>query len=486
MKNTVRTRFAPSPTGFLHVGGLRTALYAYLFAKKNQGQFLLRIEDTDKSREVVGGTENIINALHWAGLFFDEGPGVDGPYKPYIQSQRLHLYQKHAQELIDAGKAYHCFCSSERLDGVRQKQIAAKLPPAYDRHCRDLAPEMVAEQLKTASTHVIRMKVPLDGEMTFNDVIRGNVTIGFKVVDDQVIIKSDGYPTYHLAVVVDDHYMEISHVIRGEEWLPSTPKHLLLYQYFGWQAPVFAHLPLLLNPDRSKLSKRQGDVAVEDYRAKGYLKDALVNFVALLGWNPGDGDTREVFSLTDLQNEFSLERVGNAGAVFNLEKLNWLNHQYIMHKNLDELIELLRPHLAEKGWTSHSDVYVKQVIEIIKERMTVLPDFITHSTVFFEAPTVFDAAACSKNWHHYTKDHLAIFIAKLNEQPAFSASLIEEALKATATELDLKITALMAPLRLTLSGVTQGPALYQFMEILGKEECLKRMDFAFKTLAQQV
>lgn len=482
MKNTVRTRFAPSPTGFLHVGGLRTALYAYLFAKKHNGQFLLRIEDTDKSREVVGGAQNIIDTLFWANLFFDEGPGIEGPCGPYVQSERLELYQEYANKLVTEGKAYHCFCSVERLDGVRQRQIAAKLPPAYDRHCRDLTADAVREQLLVNEKHVIRMRVPLDGELTFNDIIRGNVTIGYKVIDDQVIIKSDGFPTYHLAVVVDDHFMKISHVIRGEEWLPSTPKHLLLYQYFGWEPPLFAHLPLLLNPDRSKLSKRQGDVAVEDYRAKGYLKDALINFVALLGWNPGDGDTREIFSLTDLQNEFSFKHVGSAGAVFNIEKLNWLNHQYIMHKTGDELLELLRPLLAEKGWTKHSDAFVKQVIEIIKERMAVLPDFITHSTFFFEAPEAFDMAACSKNWHHYTKDHLAIFIECLNKQPGFNAVLVEDALKTTATALDLKVTALMASLRIALSGVAQGPALYQFMEVLGKDECLQRINFAVNAL----
>ncbi|GJQ21423.1 MAG: hypothetical protein HBSIN02_17780 [Bacteroidia bacterium] len=295
---SVRVRFAPSPTGYLHVGGLRTALYNYLFARRNNGTFVLRIEDTDQSRKVEGAVENLIETLRWAGIEYDEGPGREGDCGPYTQSQRLAIYEEHARKLIDTGHAYYCFCSPERLEQVRQKQIAMKLPPAYDRHCRDLPIDAVRRRREAGEATVIRMKVPVGGETTFEDLIRGTVTIAHKVLDDQVIVKSDGFPTYHLAVVVDDHLMNISHVIRGEEWLPSTPKHIMLYQYFGWEVPRFAHLPLLLNPDKTKLSKRQGDVAVEDYRKKGYLKEAIINFVAFLGWNPGD--EREIFTLEQL------------------------------------------------------------------------------------------------------------------------------------------------------------------------------------------
>ena len=260
-EHAIRVRFAPSPTGFLHVGGLRTALYNYLFAKHHNGKFILRIEDTDQSRKVEGAVENLIATLDWAGVHYDEGPHKEGRFGPYVQSQRLEIYHQHARLLVDQGNGYPCFCTSERLEQVRQKQVAMKLPSTYDRHCRDLPKEEVKGRLKSGESHVIRMKVPIGGEMTFEDIIRGKVTIAHKILDDQVLVKSDGFPTYHLAVVVDDHLMNISHVIRGEEWLSSTPKHVLLYKYFGWETPQFAHLPLLLNPDRTKLSKRQGDVA---------------------------------------------------------------------------------------------------------------------------------------------------------------------------------------------------------------------------------
>ncbi|HEY6950972.1 MAG TPA: glutamate--tRNA ligase, partial [Bacteroidota bacterium] len=375
MENQVRVRFAPSPTGYLHVGGLRTALYNYLFARNQGGKFVLRIEDTDQSRKVEGAVENLIGTLDWTGVHYDEGPGRNGAYGPYIQSERLHTYREHADQLIQSGKAYYCFCTPERLEQVRKDQMAKKLDPRYDRHCRDL-PSVESEKRKqTGEPHVIRMKVPLEGDMVFQDLIRGTITIAFKMLDDQVIIKSDGYPTYHLAVVVDDHLMAISHVIRGEEWLPSTPKHILLYQYFGWKLPVFAHLPLLLNPDKSKLSKRQGDVAVEDYRTKGYLKEAIINFVAFLGWNPGD--EREIFSLEQLVKEFSLDRVGKSGAVFNVEKLNWLNFQHLRLKPDPEVLSMLKETMADSSIDAgqFSDAYLLSVITAMRERATFVKDF---------------------------------------------------------------------------------------------------------------
>ncbi|MBP9120921.1 MAG: glutamate--tRNA ligase, partial [Ignavibacterium sp.] len=328
INETPRVRFAPSPTGYLHVGGLRTALYNYLFAKRNNGTFVLRIEDTDRNRFVEGAVENLIKALKWAGLDFDEGPETGGDFGPYMQSQRLDIYKKYADELIEKGKAYYCFCTPERLKALKEEQEKQKLPQAkYDKLCLHLTKKEVENKLASGIPKVVRLNVEENHTIKFDDIIREHVEFESNNVDDQVLIKSDGYPTYHLANVVDDHLMKITHVIRGEEWLSSTPKHVLLYDAFDWERPIFAHLPLLLNPDRSKLSKRQGDVAVEDYRDKGFLKDALVNFVALLGWNAGDD--REFYYIDELIKSFSLERVNKAGAVFDLQKLNWLNAEHL-------------------------------------------------------------------------------------------------------------------------------------------------------------
>lgn len=477
---TVRTRFAPSPTGYLHVGGLRTALYAYLLAKQQNGQFLLRIEDTDQTRLVEGATANIIDALHWAGIDFDEGPGKGGPCGPYIQSERLPIYQKHAQELIDAGNAYYCFCSSERLEAVRAQQMANSLPPAYDKSCRNLSPEKVAEKKAAQPTCVVRMKVPTDGELTFNDLIRGDVTFNYKNVDDQVILKSDGFPTYHLAVVVDDHHMKISHVIRGEEWLSSTPKHILLYRYFNWEAPSFSHLPLLLNLDRSKLSKRQGDVAVEDYRKKGYLPEALVNFIAFLGWNPGDN--REIFSMPELVKEFTLERVGKSGAVFNIEKLDWLNQQYIIHMPAGELLKRIRPMFEEKGWGNFPDTFLEEVITMLKDRAILLPDFVNNGTYFFVAPTEYDEKLKAKSWTADSAKYLSDIAALLEKLPSFDAASIEQAIRDYGTQNNLGAGKLIPILRLSLSGVGQGPSVFQMIAAFGKQEVNSRIATACKIL----
>ena len=477
---SVRVRFAPSPTGYLHVGGLRTALYNYLVAKRSGGTFILRIEDTDQSRKVEGATENLIEALKWAGVEFDEGPGKDGNHGPYIQSQRLSLYHNHVRTLLGHDKAYYCFCTTERLDQLRKQQSESGVDPKYDRFCRNIPYEQAQKRIALNEPHVVRMKVPLGGEMTFDDTIRGKVTISYTVMDDQVILKSDGFPTYHLAVVVDDHLMEISHVIRGEEWLPSTPKHILLYQYFGWDVPMFAHLPLLLNPDKSKLSKRQGDVAVEDYRAKGYLKEALINFVAFLGWNPGD--EREIFSIQDLIKEFSLERVGKAGAVFNIDKLNWMNQQHMKLKSNNELLPLVKPLMAGKGWNSFPDEYIKNVIGLMKERVVVLSDFVNSTSYFFEDPSSYDEAAKAKNWNADSSNYLKKLSVRLQVLIQFDSASIENALRTTATEFNIGAGKLIHPLRLALSGISQGPSLFHLAEVLGKETVLRRIDAALERL----
>ena len=348
-----KVRFAPSPTGYLHVGGLRTALYNYLFAKKNNGTFVLRIEDTDRNRYVEGAVENLIKALNWAGLNYDEGPEIGGNYGPYLQSERLDIYKKHADELIEKGKAYYCFCTPERLKELKEEQEKQKLPQAkYDKHCIHLSKDEVDKNLAAGIPKVVRLNVEENQTIQFDDIVRDHVEFESNNVDDQVLIKSDSFPTYHLANVVDDHLMRITHVIRGEEWLSSTPKHVLLYDAFGWERPVFAHLPLLLNPDRSKLSKRQGDVAVEDYRDKGFLKEALINFVALLGWNAGDD--KEYYYMDELINSFSLERVNKAGAVFDLQKLNWLNAEHLRKKSNEELINLLKDDIQKSKFKNQN------------------------------------------------------------------------------------------------------------------------------------
>ncbi|HTR81771.1 MAG TPA: glutamate--tRNA ligase [Bacteroidota bacterium] len=478
----VRTRFAPSPTGFLHVGGLRTALYNYLLAKKEGGTFVLRIEDTDQSRKVEGAVENLVDTLAWSGVQYDEGPGKEGEYGPYIQSQRITLYQKYAHQLVGENKAYYCFCTAERLKEVRERQIAAKLPTAYDRHCRNLPKSEVEKNLKRGEPHVIRMKIPLEGDLTFNDLIRGDVTISHKILDDQVILKSDGYPTYHLAVVIDDHFMKISHVIRGEEWLSSTPKHVLLFGYFGWDVPRFAHLPLLLNPDKSKLSKRQGDVAVEEYRLKGYLKEALVNFVALLGWNPGD--ERELFTLEELTKEFSLDRVGSSGAVFNIEKLDWMNFEHLRRKPVEEVLRMLKEYLANSDFKEKpfTDEYLSSVIDTMRERMNFVKDIVEKSPYFFSPPLSYEPNALSKRWKRSSSEHLKELGEAFSALNHPSTEDYEKALHAVAEKLNIAPAELIHPLRLALSGVGSGPGLYDILHVLGKDESIRRIQAAIERI----
>jgi len=484
MPTPVRVRFAPSPTGFLHVGGLRTALYNYLFAKNRNGQFVLRIEDTDQSRKVEGAVENLIATLDWAGIRFDEGPGRGGDCGPYVQSERLSVYREHAEKLVDQGNAYYCFCTPQRLEEVRKRQTAMKLAPSYDRHCRDLPAREAKRKKEAGESSVIRMKVPMGGETTFDDIIRGKVTIANKVLDDQVIIKSDGFPTYHLAVVVDDHLMKISHVIRGEEWLSSTPKHVMLYGYFGWDLPQFAHLPLLLNPDKSKLSKRQGDVAVEEYRSKGYLREALVNFVAFLGWNPGD--EREIFSMEDLVKEFSLERVGKAGAVFNVEKLNWMNFQHLRQKPDAEVLAMLKEYLLSQSTVDQNDftdAYLLEVIAAMRERVTFIKEFVEKSPYFFEAPSSYDPAVARKRWKPETPGYLKQYLDALSKVEHPRKEDYESTLKQVVGSLNVSAGTLIHPIRLAVSGMGMGPGLYEILGILGKEEVVRRLNKAIESLS---
>ena len=481
--NSVRVRFAPSPTGYLHVGGLRTALYNYLFARKNNGKFILRIEDTDRNRYVEGAVEKLISSLKWCGLEYDEGPVVGGQYGPYMQSERLAMYKQHAQQLVDAGKAYYCFCTPERLEALREDQQRRKLPQTkYDKHCLSLNKKEIDEKLSSGIQHVIRLNVETDQKIIFDDIIRGKIEFESNNVDDQVLIKGDGYPTYHLANVVDDHLMEISHVIRGEEWLSSTPKHVLLYNFFGWEKPRFAHLPLLLNPDRSKLSKRQGDVAVEDYRNKGFLKDALVNFVALLGWNAGDD--QEFYYIDELIQKFSLEKVNKSGAVFDLEKLNWLNAEHLRKKSNDELLKMLRVEILNSQFAIHNypDEYLLRVIEAMKERVSFVYEYLTKSPYFFERPREYELASSEKNWKSETPSQITKLRDRFSTLQNPTKEDYENALKQLAAELNIGVGKLIHPLRLAVSGMSTGPGVYDILVILGKDEVTERIHSAVEKI----
>ncbi len=475
ISDSVRTRFAPSPTGYLHVGGLRTALYNYLFAKKNNGKFILRIEDTDRARYVEGAVKNLISTLQWAGLNFDEGPGVEGESGPYLQSERLEIYNEHAKYLIKEKKAYYCFCSQERLSELRKKLDKEGVQPKYDKHCLHLTEEEVKKKLTENESHVVRLNVKPNVAIIVDDVIRGRVEFSSDIVDDQVLIKSDGYPTYHLANVVDDHLMKITHVIRGEEWLSSTPKHILLYEFFGWEKPIFAHLPLLLNPDRSKLSKRQGDVAVEDYKAKGYLKESLINFVALLGWTAGDD--REFYYLNELVENFSLERVNKAGAIFNVEKLNWLNAEHLRKKENSELLILLREELSNSKFKQqdYSNDYLLKIIEAMKERVTFIKDYLEKSPYFFEAPEEYDTEVVGKRWKNNSPELMKKLSEKFEMLGNPKKEDYENSLKETASELGITNGDLIHPLRLAVSGMGAGPGVFDIVDILGKDESIKRI-----------
>jgi glutamyl-tRNA synthetase len=462
------------------VGGLRTALYNYLLARQSNGAFILRIEDTDRNRYVPGAVENLIRTLKWAGLTYDEGPEVGGPKGPYIQSERTALYRECALQLVRDGKAYYDFASEAEEEGQEDSGGEAGAVPHVTRRAHLVSSEETQRRLAAGETAAIRMKVPEGATVAFDDVIRGHVEFSSDLVNDQVLLKSDGYPTYHLANVVDDHQMGVTHVIRGEEWLSSTPKHILLYDYFGWERPVFAHLPLLLNPDRTKLSKRQGDVAVEDYQRKGYLAEALVNFIALLGWNPGD--EREIFHLPELAKEFSLERVGKSGAVFNLDKLNSVNKQYMREKTEDELVPLVRPFLADAGITIDDDAYLSQVVRLTKERVTTLRDFADVGDFFFSDPEKYDEDARKKNWKAESPRYLAEVLPALHDITGFSSGEIEGVVRATADRLGVGPGKLIHPLRLTITGKATGPGLFELMEVLGKERCARRIERGLQTL----
>lgn len=477
-----RVRFAPSPTGYLHVGGLRTALYNFLFARNTGGTFILRIEDTDRNRFVEGAVENLIETLKWSGLDFDEGPTKGGEYGPYMQSERLPIYKQYADELVAKGKAYHCFCTAERLTKLREEQQKTGGQPKYDKHCLALSKEEVTARINNGEPYVVRMNVEPGIKVAFKDIIRDEVEFMSDVIDDQVLIKSDNYPTYHLANVVDDHLMKITHVIRGEEWLSSTPKHILLYDAFGWEKPQFAHLPLLLNPDRSKLSKRQGDVAVEDYKKKGFLKEALVNFVALLGWTAGDD--QEIYNIDELIKKFSLERVNKSGAVFDLAKLNWLNETHLRVKSDHELAQMLKTELSKSSFSpaKYSDEYLEQVVILMRERVSYIHEFYEKGAYFFTPPSEYDTSVVSKRWKDDSSSLLKKYAEEISSLSNPAKEDYETALKKIAADNSKGAGDIIHPLRLALSGVGGGPGVYDITVLLGKQETINRINKIVETL----
>ena len=484
----IRTRFAPSPTGYLHIGGLRTALYSYLFSKQHGGKFILRIEDTDVKRQVEGAVKAIYSDLKWAGIKYDEGPDIDGPYGPYMQSQRLDLYKKYANELLDKRHAYYCFCGDETLEKMREEQIAKKQAPKYDRRCLKLSEDEIKNKLTTGKPYAIRMKIPENRKIEFNDIVRGKITYNSNELDDQVLLKSDGYPTYHLAVVIDDYLMKISHVTRTEEWLPSTPKHILLYEYFGWQPPQWAHLPLLLNPDKTKMSKRKGDVALDEYIKKEYLPEAMINFLAFLGWNP---DTeKEIYSMKELLKDFSLEKVHKAGAVFNIEKLDWLNGYYLRQLPLDELTDKAIPFLEKDNLINKDNYnfeYIRGIIALERPRIKRLDEVGERTAYFFKIPQYKPELLAWRDM--LFKDVLAslhVSFETLSKVPEtqFNREDLEHILLKEAERAKNKDKGrLLWPLRAALTGLKASPSPFEILEILGKKESLKRIEVAIKKLA---
>lgn len=478
----IKTRFAPSPTGYLHIGGLKTALFSYLYAKQHKGHFILRIEDTDQKRFVEGGQDQIIWSLKWAGIGYDEGPDVGGSSGPYIQSERKELYKKYCDTLVEEGYAYPCFCTPERLEKMREEQQKNHQAPKYDKLCCTLDKTEIAQRLKRNEPHVIRLYVPDNKEIVIHDLIKGDVTYNSNDIDEQVLLKSDGLPTYHLAVVVDDHLMEVTHVIRADEWLPSTPKHLLLYEYFGWTPPQFAHVPPLLAPGgKKKLSKREGSVSVDEFAKKGYLPEAMMNYLALLGWNPGT--TQEFFSLEDLIKLFSLERCQKAGAVFDYERLNWVNGQYIRKKTVPELTKLVIPFIEQEPWYKRNDPYLQKAVLEIQPRVTMLSDaqkMLKPFYVFMEPTKELICNAKMKVTAPIAMQSLSIIEEEFNKLTSWEKENLQKILLEIVSKNGLTNSLVFWPLRAVLSGSESSPGAFEMAYVLGKEETLKRIQIGLQ------
>ncbi len=506
MPENVRVRFAPSPTGPLHIGGVRTALYNYLFARKNHGTFILRIEDTDKTRYVENAEKYIVESMEWCGIKIDEGVSVGGPHQPYKQSQRKEIYKKHVDMLISEKKAYYAFESPEELNTLRKSFEADKKAFSYDHSIREnkdlvknsltLGDDEAFKLIRNGHPYVVRFKTLENVSVSTNDIIRGQVSFNSSTIDDKVIFKSDGLPTYHLANVVDDHLMKISHVIRGEEWLPSLPFHVLLYEAFGWEKPIFAHLPLILKPDgKGKLSKRDGDkdgfpvFPIEwkspdgeissGYRESGYLPEAVVNMLAFLGWNPGTD--QELFTMDKLIEAFSLDKVQKAGARFDPEKAKWFNHQYILNKKDEELVDVFIPVLQQKKIPFKKE-YVLSVCHLVKDRINYINEFWPQSSYFFQSPAEYDQKVIGKFWKEDTPQTILEIRNLLESLKTFDSYSLEEEIKKYIEHNYMAFGKVMNPLRLLLVGTNSGPHLFDIIALLGKEETISRIDKGLKEI----
>jgi glutamyl-tRNA synthetase len=507
MKKEVRVRFAPSPTGPLHIGGVRTALFNYLFAKKNNGTFILRIEDTDQTRYVPGAEEYIVESLKWTGINIDEGFTVGGPYGPYRQSERKDIYRQYAEQLVENGYAYYAFDTPEELDEMRERLkksgVAApqynSVTRSYMKNSLTLPKEEVKARIESGDPYVIRLKVPRNEEIKIYDIIRKWVVVNSSKIDDKILLKADGMPTYHLANVVDDHLMKISHVIRGEEWLPSTPLHVLLYKYLGWEEdmPEFAHLPLILRPNgNGKLSKRDGDLlgfpvyplewkdpktgeVYMGYREAGYFPEAFINILVFLGWNPGTN--QEFFTMEELIKEFSLERVGKAGSKFDVDKARWFNHQYLMKKSNKELAKLFLPEIEKRGYSIDLNK-LEKIVGFVKERAHFITEFWNHAYYFFEAPKEYEEKSKRKFWNSDGKKHLEAILKILVENKDKTISDIENTIKSYITENGYSFGKVLNALRLALTGVSKGPSLFEIIDLIGVDEAIKRVEKALSLI----
>lgn len=478
MQSSIRTRMAPSPTGEYHVGHISTLLKNYTFAKQQGGQFILRIEDTDQERKVEGAIELILSVIHQYGLDWDEGPEKGGPYAPYVQSQRLYIYKEYVDTLIKNGKAYFCFCTKERLDAMRAKHIATKQLPKYDRHCRALGAEEIQKNLTEGKPYVIRLKIPDAETIEFTDLIRGSIQIESDNLDDQILLKSDGFPTYHLAVVVDDYLMKITHVMRGEEWISSTPKHILLYKAFGWTPPVYAHIPVFLNPDgKGKMSKRKGTVSAQSFLDTGYLPESMLNFFMILGWAPAD--QREILSLDEYIKEFNPATISAKSVVFDLQKLNWLNGIYIRNLSLQELEKRIQPFVPEDFPKDKLSV----ILPLVSERLVTLKD-LESLTDFFYRPITHDASLLLKKADAaLVTEQLTKTAEKIAAISEWSLQSIEAAIRTLQEATEWKKSQYFMMIRVAATGKSATPPLFETIFVLGKDTILERLATALKTVA---
>lgn len=490
MSEKVRVRFAPSPTGSLHVGGARTALFNFLFARHNKGTFVLRIEDTDVERSTEESTQQILRSLKWLGLNWDEGPEKEGEYGPYYQSLRLELYEKAAKKLLEEGKAYYCYCTPEELDRKRKAAQKEGKPPRYDGKCRNLTDEQREKLEEEGRKPTIRLKVPQEGSTVVDDIIRGRVVFENSVLDDFIIVKSDGMPTYNFACVVDDNAMKLTHIVRAEEHLSNTPKQILMYEALGFDVPKFAHVPMILAPDRSKLSKRHGATSVEEFKEKGYLPEAMVNYLMLLGWSPKDNE--EIFDLSKAIEEFTLDRVNKTGAVFDLKKLTWINGHYIRDLDLDYVTQQLIPFMVKKGIIDEREKdekfdYIKELVKVSRDRAKTLDELADQLAFFFQDITEYEEKGVKK---HFTKDDAVELLENganvLEGLEEFDHDSTEKAFRKLTSDMGKKAARLIHPTRLAISGRTVGPGLFDIIVLLGKEKTVRRMRKAAKWIKDNI